>query len=264
MGLSFIGLGLYNEKGISVRGLEEARRSDYVYVELYTNPMPNLSLRRLSESIGKHLEVVNRSFIEGSGAEEILGKALSSNVALLVPGDPMIATTHVALRIQAEGRGVKTRIIHGTSVASAAISLSGLHSYKFGRSVTIPFDESETPYNVIRDNGAMSLHSLVFLDVQAEERRYMTLGEGLNRLLDIERIRKENVATPSTLIVGLARVGSDDSQARAGPISKLIRFDFGPPPHLLIVPSRLHFTEGEVLVKLCGAPQEVVEKLVED
>ncbi len=78
-----------------------------------------------------------------------VGKAV-----FLVPGDPFIATTHVTLRIDAEKQGIKTRIVHGTSIMSAIVSLSGLHNYKFGKTVTVPFPEnfSETPYNVIAQN----------------------------------------------------------------------------------------------------------------
>ena len=35
--LVLIGLGLYDEKDISIRGIEEAKSSAKVYAELYTN-----------------------------------------------------------------------------------------------------------------------------------------------------------------------------------------------------------------------------------
>ena len=87
-------------------------------------------------------------------ASAILEAAKKGKAVFLVPGDPFIATTHVTLRIDAEKQGIKTRIVHGTSIISAIVSLSGLHNYKFGKTVTIPFPEnfSETPYNVIAQN----------------------------------------------------------------------------------------------------------------
>ena len=61
----------------------------------------------------------------------------------------------------------KTRIVHGVSIMSAIIGLSGLHNYKFGKTVTIPFIEnfSETPYNVIAQNKNSGLHTLCLLDI---------------------------------------------------------------------------------------------------
>lgn len=262
MGLTFVGLGLHDEEGITIRGLEEARKACAVYAEFYTSPMPRLSLDGLEAMLGRAVRVVDRAFLEGEGAEEILSKASAADVVLLVPGDPLIATTHAALRVEAERRGIRTRVVHGVSILSAAISLSGLHNYKFGRSVTIPFTESETPYDVLRDNRATGLHTLVFLDVEVERDRYMTVREGLRRLLALEGLRGEGVVTPDTLVIGLARVGSDDSVVRAGPAGQLLAYDFGDPPHLIIVPARLHFTEAEALIRLHGAPKEVVDRYV--
>ena len=69
----------------------------------------------------------------------VLRRAKEEKVAFLVSGDPLIAATHVDLRIRAEKQGIKTRVVHGASVISAVIGLSGLQNYKYGRSVTIPF-----------------------------------------------------------------------------------------------------------------------------
>lgn len=258
LSLCFIGLGLHDERGITIRGLEKAKEAGVVYAEFYTNPMPRLSLGRLEEMVGKPIRAVDRAFLEGDGAEEILKRAVSEKVALLVPGDPMIATTHCALRIEALKRGIGTQVIHGTSIVSAAISLSGLHNYKFGRSVTVPFARSETPYDVIRDNKTMGLHTLVFLDAQVEKGKYMTIREGLDRLLATEEVRKEGLMTLETLVIGLARVGSDDSMVKAEAVRRLVKCDFGRPPHLIIAPSKLHFTEAQALIALCGAPKEAV------
>ena len=42
--LVFIGLGLDDEKGITLRGLDEARSADLVFAELYTSALPGASL----------------------------------------------------------------------------------------------------------------------------------------------------------------------------------------------------------------------------
>ncbi len=152
--LVFIGLGLNDEKGITVKGLEETQSADTVFMETYTSLMPDFSMERFKALCGKKVKVVSRRDLEDENGAQILQAAKNGKTVFLVPGDPFIATTHVTLRMDAEKQGIKTRIIHGISIISAIVSLSGLHNYKFGKTVTIPFLEnfSETPYNVIAQN----------------------------------------------------------------------------------------------------------------
>jgi len=182
-----------------------------------------------------------------------------------VPGDPLIATTHVDLRIRAQRMGINTSVVHGASIISAVIGLSGLQNYKFGRSVTIPFtDESagvETPYNVIAENKKNELHTLCFLDIRAEEKRYMTIKEGLQALFEQERRKRQSVITASTLAVGVARAGSENPTVKADYARRLVKFDFGKPPHSLVFPSQLHFMEAEALIALAKAPKRVKEMI---
>lgn len=259
--LVLVGLGLNSERDISMRGLEELKTADAVFAELYTNFMPELSIRRLEKQIGKKIQVLSRRTLEEEKGQVILEEAKRRKTVLLVPGDPLIATTHVDLRIRAEKQGVKTRVTHGASIISAAIGLSGLQNYKFGRSVTISFPEQdfifETPYEVILQNKEMGLHTLCFLDVRVEEKRCMTIKEGLQVLLAVEEKRKQGLITPTTLVVGIARAGSDHSIVKAEYLETIINYDFGTPPHTLIFPAKLHFMEAEALITLAGAPENI-------
>ena len=96
-------------------------------------------MQRFEALCGKKVHVVSRRELEEENGAVILEAAKRGKAVFLVPGDPFIATTHVTLRIDAEKQGIKTRIIHGASIISAIISLSGLHNYKFGKTVTVPF-----------------------------------------------------------------------------------------------------------------------------
>jgi len=258
--LVFIGLGLFDEKDVSLRGVEEAEDADFVFAEFYTSLLAGLSLRRLERIIGKNITVLNRRALEDEDGKLILEKAERGKVAFLVPGDPLIATTHIDLRIRAEKRGIKTRIVHGASIASAVMGLSGLQNYKFGRSVTIPFPKnglfSETPYEVICENKARNLHTLCFLDMDAERSRYMKIREALGILVSLEEKIRKNVLTLESLAVGISRAGSKDGTVKAGSVRDLMAFNFGAPPHILVIPSkRLHFMEAEALCVLAGAPK---------
>jgi len=259
--LIFVGLGLYDEKDISIRGLEEIREADAVFAEFYTSIMPGFSIRKLEEMAGKAVNIVTRRVLEEEEGELIFEEAKKGKVAFLVPGDPMIATTHVDLRIRAEKQGIKTRVIHGASVVSAVRGISGLQNYKYGKAVTIPFSEkgfvSETPYNVISENRDRGLHTMCYLDIKAEEQRYLTIKEALQVLLELEKLKKEQVITLRTLVIGVAKAGSIEPAVKAGYLEEVMNHDFGAPPHTLIFPGKLHFMEAEALITLADAPVEV-------
>jgi diphthine synthase len=257
--LVFVGLGLYDEKGISLQGLEETKSADYAFIELYTSFLPRFSIKRFETMVNKQVRFVSRHDLEEENGELILKAAEKGKTVFLVPGDPFIATTHLSLRIETEKRGIKTRIVHGASVISAIIGLSGLHNYKFGKTVTIPFPEnfSETPYNVIAKNKKQRLHTLCLLDLKVDENRFLCINEALTLLLEIEQRRKKSIVTPNTLAIGVARAGSNTPTLRADFTKELLKQDFGEPPHSLIFTGDLHFTEAEALVALAGAPEKL-------
>jgi diphthine synthase len=257
--LVFVGLGLHDEKGISLQGIEETRTADHAFIELYTNILPCFSTKRFEAIVNREVRIVSRRDLEEENGALILNAAEKGKTVFLIPGDPFIATTHVALRIEAEKRGVKTRIVHGASVMSAIIGLSGLHNYKFGKTVTIPFPEnsSETPYNVIAQNKKLGLHTLCLLDLKADENRFLSINEALTLLLEIEKKRQEGVATPDTMAVGVARAGSNAPTLKADFVKELVKYDFGEPPQSLIFPGDLHFMEAEALVAFAGAPERL-------
>ncbi len=257
--LVFVGLGLHDEKGISLQGLEETKNADHAFIELYTSLLPHFSTKRFEAMVNKQVHILSRRDLEEENGALILSAAEKGKTVFLVPGDPFIATTHVTLRIEAQKRGIKTRIVHGASVLSALIGLSGLHNYKFGKTVTIPFSEnfSETPYDVIAQNKKRGLHTLCLLDLKVDEKRFLSINEALTLLLEIEQKRKEEIVTQNTVAVGVARAGSNAPTLKADFIRELVKHDFGKPPQSLIFPGELHFMEAEALVALAGAPEEL-------
>src|SRR5438477_4412803 len=179
MVVTFIGLGLNDERGLTIEGLEEARRSSNVFAEFYTNIMPGLDRKKLELLLGKRIVEVSRVQLEDEGGKQIVEAVEMGRVAFLVPGDPMIATTHVSIRLELAKKGVPSRIIHGPSITSAVCGATGLQSYKFGKSVTLPH-ESGVPGSVLdtlRDNGKRGLHTLLLLDVRPEQSKQLTIGE---------------------------------------------------------------------------------------
>jgi diphthine synthase len=255
------GLGLYDERDISVKGLEIVRCADAVYAEFYTSRLMGTSIERLEQLYGREIRMLSRSEIEGEA--EWLEHARDRNVALLVGGDPMISTTHLDLRLRAIEMGIDTRVIHGSNIASAVPGITGLQNYRFGRSATVPFPHivrgkrivSSTPYNAVKDNLRRDLHTLLYLDIQDE--RFMCINEAAALLIEVANVSGDgNFA--SNLAVGIARAGSEDMCVRAGTLSELKTYSFGPPLHVMVIPGRLHFMEAKALRMLAGAPEELL------
>ena len=258
--LTFIGLGLYDEKDISLNGLESIQSADLVYLEFYTSCLMGTTIEKMETFYGKPIILLSREDIEQNPSW--LSNALDKNVVFLTGGDTMASTTHVDLRIRANNIGIPTKLIHGSSITSAIFGLSGLQNYRFGKSVSIPFPYvsgrgnrvvTETPYDTIKFNSENGLHTLVFLDIN-KDLGYMTVSEALELLLEIENKRKEGVMN-NRIAVGIARAGSNDVCVKADFAENFSSFDLGSPLQILIVPGKLHFIEAEALVKLAGAPE---------
>jgi len=254
--LVFVGMGLHDAKDLSLKGVEEARTADVVFAEFYTSGMA-VRAEEIGRIIGKEITVLNREDVEEK-EELILKPAETSKVVFLVPGDPLISTTHIHLRIEAKKRGIKTRIVHNASIVSAAVSASGLQNYKFGKSATVAIPEigfaPETSYDVLKENQERGLHTLLYLDlkVKDDDVEHLTADRAIDILLGIEEKRGEGVFPANKLCVALGKVGSDNPILRAGIAGALAKEEFGGPPHTLIVPGRLHFMEEEYLKEFGG------------
>ncbi|MDI9619663.1 MAG: diphthine synthase [Candidatus Nezhaarchaeota archaeon] len=258
MTLSLIGVGL-TWLGITLEGLREAKEAEHVFLDSYTSLLPRDSLKALREIIGRHVVPLRRGDLEGEGMGRMVELARRDRVALLVVGDPFIATTHVALKLEAIKAGVTVKYVPSASIQSVIPGLTGLSSYKFGRSATVVFKHrgpSSSAYEALRDNMARGLHTLLYLDLDAESSKAMSIGEALELLLELEEARGERVVKSDTLIVGVARACWDNCLVKALKLADGLSYDFGPPPHVLIVPGSLHFMELEALKAFAGLEVE--------
>ncbi len=256
MTLYFIGLGLNDEKDITLRGLEAIKKCKKLYLESYTSSL-QCPVARLEKLYKKKMILADREMVEQHAEETILADAMEGDVGFLVIGDPMAATTHTDLFLRAKEKGIDVRIINNASIMNA-ISNTGLELYKFGRTTSIVFPREnwmpESPYDAIKTNKQFGLHTLCLLDIQVETSkkdtgasRCMTVNEGIRYLLDIGKKRKDATVTEDTLMVGCARLGGKDAMIRTGKARDLLQLDFGKPLHCLIIPGELHFKEEEML-----------------
>ncbi|UCD93118.1 MAG: diphthine synthase [Methanobacteriota archaeon] len=256
--LVFIGLGLHDEDDITVKGLEQARECDILFTEFYTSHMREGVKEELEKKIGKEIIVLSREDVEAG--DIILLEAKERTVGFLVPGDAMSATTHVDLRIRAEKDGIRTRIIHGVSIVTVATGLLGLQSYKFGRTTTLPFRQKgyfpTSPYDVIKRNKDIGLHTLVLLDLK-ESGETMSVREAIDYLMRLETTKKEGVVTKESVVCALGDVGSDNPEVVCDRMEKLAAKKFESQIFCLVLPAELHFMEKEALQVLAGAPEDM-------
>jgi diphthine synthase len=230
--LSIIGIGLNDEKDISVKGLELVKNSDYIYLENYTSKL-QCSLETLESFYGKKVILVEREFVEDG--KEMIEKSKEENVSLLIIGDVFSATTHISLYQDALAAKIEVKIINNASVLNA-VGITGLSLYKFGKTTSISFHDSDVPNKVIKDN--YPLHTLCLLDLTPKEDKFMEAKEAVDRLvakgLDSE-----------TKVVYCAQLGSDNSTiiyCKASEVKVLNKY-----PQCLIVPGEMHFIEEEFL-----------------
>ena len=222
--LSLIGLGL-DEKGYSMEAYDLISKSDKIYLETYTVDFP-YSIKSLEKQFkGKKFIKADREFVESL---KILEEAKKQNVALLIYGSPLMATTHISLIEEAKKRKIKFKIIYNASILDA-VSETGLQIYKFGKIASIPKHEASSFLKIISENEKISAHSLVLVDIGLE------LNDALKKLGYI----KEKILICSQL-------GTENSKIFYGKISKLKKIKIKK-PFCIIIPGKLHFVEEEFL-----------------
>lgn len=262
MSLVFAGLGLSGVDGMTVKALEALRKCDVIYAEFYTSTLIGTNVADLESVLGKKIKVLHRMQVEEE--ETIINEAVDKRVGFVTAGDTMAATTHVDLAIQASEAGIETELFHGVSVFSACPSSLGLQPYKFGRTVTLPFLENDyqprSPYDNILENKRNGLHTMILLDIRADELRYMTAHQAIEWLLEAERKWNEGLLKDDTLICVASKIGSSEEKLTAGFPQDLMKMDLGAPLQTLVIPGNLHFMESYALVYLAGAPESIIEE----
>lgn len=222
--LYIIGLGL-NEKSISFEGVEIIKKCKKIYLENYTVNFP-YSVEKLEKIVGNKIIPADRSLAESN---ELIKEAKKEDIALLVYGSPLTATTHITLIQEAKKENVKCKIIYNASVFDA-IAETGLQLYKFGKITSIPNFDADSFLEVIKENKKINAHSLILADI------------GLGFKDAIKRLEKEEKGK----IVVCSLLGTEDKKIFYGTIKELESKNINA-PFCFIIPGKLHFMEKEVL-----------------
>jgi diphthine synthase len=165
-GLLLIGMGPGRLGAMTVEARSAAKAADFRRYEAYTALWPENELKSLENDIGT-IEKVMRPEVEAPA--ELLNLAKKNLVALLIVGDPLQATTHVDLQLQAIEAGVECTVFHGISITTLVTGSVGLSNYRFGRQTTITYPYggwvATSPLEVIAANIYQNQHTLALLDL---------------------------------------------------------------------------------------------------
>ncbi|MGA3021069.1 MAG: diphthine synthase [Candidatus Micrarchaeales archaeon] len=257
--LLLVGLGL-ETKDLSVRALEEIKTAKLLFLEEYTSFLSKDYLRFIGKETRKTLDVVSRQDLE-ERVKEIVKKAKNAKIAILVPGDPLIATTHSIILNEAEKQGIECLVLHSSSILSAAIGESGLDAYKFGPVVTIPFwfaNYKPTSFlDVLEKNMKNNEHTLLLLDIDQKNKRPMKIEEAVEVLNKAESARGSEGITDDLKVIVLADVGKKTQDIRylkLGGLTKKIKEELDGKVLSLIIPAQLSFAEKESLDRVSKNP----------
>jgi diphthine synthase len=234
--LYLIGIGLNNERDITLKGLGLIKKSKKVYLDNYTSRL-NCSIEDLERLYKKKIIVADRELIEDR-MDLILKEAKKNDVALLIIGAPLAATTHINFILEAKKRKIPFKVVENSSVYSA-IGITGLFLYKFGRATTIPFDNKDVKscYEVYLKNQKIGLHTLFLLDIKD---KMMNVNDGLEYMIRMGLNKNK-------LVVACSKLGADDFEIKVGKAKDLLKYRFKKFPQCFIIPAKLNFMEEEML-----------------
>ena len=264
--LVMIGLGPGTPGYLTLKAIEEARKADHRVVDAYTSVLLGEGLEKV---IGP-FERVQRPYLEIP--DEWLRAHRGKTVAVLVPGDPMISTTHVTLMLDAKKLDFEVEVIHGISIFDL-IGGIGLQSTRFGRIVSLVYPYAgyvaTSPLELIAFNLWQDLHTLVLLDLDPSgegvaEPEPMTPAIAHDVLLQAQRVLrgevkkkegddyhsvKSNVVQRFTevditemKVVLCSDLGGSGQRIEVGVVGDLMYAQPGT-IHALVVPSNLHDIE---------------------
>ncbi len=228
--LYLIGLGI---NGLLPQNIISEIKNFEIYLEDYTSFLPE------DWKFPLKYKKINREKVE---SDFLIEEAKSKNIALLIIGDPLSATTHFILYEEAIKNNIKVKVYHNSSIFSA-ISSTGLHLYKFGKTATIPkWRENYKPtsfYNVVLQNLSINAHTLLLLDI--DNGKQMSIKDAIKELIEVDN---KNLIDK---VVIISRLGWKDEKILYGKVKELLKIDLGNPPFSIIVPAKLHFTEEDAL-----------------
>lgn len=243
--LFLVGLGL-SDKDISLGAIDACKRCE-LYIDRFTSRVSDETLAYIKNATGKNATELSRTQME-ENARDIVALSSKKDVAILVGGDPLIATTHKILYIEARRQGIKVRYVHSNSIIISSIGESGLDFYRFGSPCTIPrWTHHYSPvsfYEKMALNLKNNEHTILLLDFVSETGTTMPLIDAASILTKAEEHYKQGIIKSDTRLILLHNIGMTDSKITTISISDQSLDDYKG-VNILILPSQLTDIEKE-------------------
>ena len=240
--LHLIGTGLYYLNDLPLRAVEVLKGSDEIFLERYTNLNDISFIETLEGLVNKKIKIIGREIVESRFLSE---KSAEKDVVLLIPGDPLAATTHFSLIDECKERDIKVEIIHSSSIFSA-VGETGLSLYKFGGTTSIPIYSQnfhpESFFDVIEKNESCGYHTLVLLEVRNDE-EFVSPQEAMTIIKKIEEKKRKNIINWKD-VIALSKLGSESQ--------KIVTINYAgfallKPPCALVIPGEINQNEREAI-----------------
>jgi len=205
--LYLVGIGL-KPSHLTLEAQKILKNCDQVFLESYTSEYSQGTNDELEKIISKKFFILGREGVEQQ-FESALLSAKKNDIALMIFGNALTATTHLQVLLDAKEKGIKYIVIPGISITNT-IAETGLDEYKFGRTVTICYHERgfepESFYDQLLENKKIGLHTLCLLDIKkdVQPERLMNCKEGIEILEKIKTKRKEKIELEYVALLGMA------------------------------------------------------------
>ena len=277
MTLWFVGTGVSGAASLSDAARGAIANAAAVYVEQFTSPWPAGAEEEVGRIAGSGRLVRAKRWMIEDGAEILRRAGSGEDVAVVTYGDPYAATTHTELRVRAARAGVRTRTAHASSALTAIVGECGLHHYKVGRVATVvrgaaaggggggsaaaaAAAAAASTYRLLRASIQAGSHTILLLEYDEDGGRFFLGPRQAMEMLEVSDRGQQwrGAFDGSTYVAVASRVGLPDQAIAAGRVGSVRDMDFGSPPHAIVVPGSLHFTEADALSALaeCADPPE--------
>lgn len=245
--LFLVGLGL-SEREIPIGTIEVCKNCE-LYVDKFTSMVSDKTLDYITELTGKRITELTRQDME-ENAGDIVQRAATKDIAILVGGDPLMATTHKIIYIEAKKRNVNTEIVHANSIITTAIGESGLDFYRFGAICTIPrWTEHYSPvsfYEKIERNLTNKEHSILLLDYDAKKQTTLEIKEAIETLEKADSTYKKGIINSKTKIILLHNMSLEDSKVLSTTTERAKKLEVSG-VNIIILPAELTDIEKEAV-----------------
>lgn len=232
-----IGTGMSAES-ITLESVSAIRKCKKAFLENYTVDFP-YEKKFLERKLNKKIIELPREKVE---SEDFIKEAKKDNIALLVYGDALSATTHSELIINCKKNKVPYVIIHNASVLTS-VAECGLQLYKFGKTASMPTWKDnwkpESFVDIIKQNQSIDAHTLLLVDIG------LKIDKAKEQLT--EALKNHNLAIEKIIACSELGVG-DKAKIEYNSINKIshkIRS-----PYCFVIPGKMHFLEEEFLKNL--------------